>query len=141
ERAPDLGKPSGGGFGKPLGRDEGGRPSNSSRSEVQGDAPARSATAGDTRAPETPRLEAGGSLSHEAATEIVEAAVINAKDYGLRVPKAVEVAALRAYLTGQPSSWYNRKRFRHETMPPPGTDPRLDPASPWHGLWKRLEGN
>jgi hypothetical protein len=80
-------------------------------------------------------------LSYEAATQVVEAAYLDAKKRGFRVPKAVEVAALRAHLTGRPVRWYDTKTSRRETMPPPAMDPRLDPASPWHALWKLLERN
>jgi hypothetical protein len=90
-------------------------------------------------APARPPLEAAGSLSPEEATKVVEAAFIKSKKNGLRVPKRLEVAALRAYLTGKAISWYNNKKFRKETMQPPALDPRLDQASPWHGLWKKLE--
>jgi hypothetical protein len=84
------------------------------------------------------KLEARGSLSREEATRVVEALYLKAKKGGYRVPKSVELAALRAYLTGSDQLWFNHSKLRNETIQPPTLDPRLDPASPWHGLWKKI---
>jgi len=53
-------------------------------------------------------------------------------------PKPQDVAALRAYLTGQPMKWLD-KYHGYKTMQPPKLDPRLDPASWWCRVSKHVK--
>jgi len=59
---------------------------------------------------------------------------------GVALPNFWDIAALRAYLSGQPADWYSPKTGDIETKQPPALDPRLDPTSPWCKIWMHLYG-
>jgi hypothetical protein len=43
-----------------------------------------------------------------------------------------------AFLTGEPTTLWKDNAREKEIVEPPAVDPRLDPASPWHPIYKHM---
>jgi hypothetical protein len=77
--------------------------------------------------------------SVEEANKVVNEWYKKARGLGGIVVNQWDVAELKAYLSGQPTEWYNVNISDREIMYPPTRDPRYNPESPWCRAWKCIE--